>query len=129
VVAACAASARPHGRKFTRSSGLNTTSPHSEYQAPLGTNGWSIADAIETHALSHNMRYGKRMTKPPLPRYIADIRLVVEISGEDEADAEQRLAAVQDFIETRLGRTTFHRLAGKPSLAQCPDVISEVVPT
>lgn len=69
------------------------------------------------------------MTRTPQPRFIADVRLVVEISGVTSEEAERRLEAVLDFLQDRVSRSTFTRLAGQPRVEHFPDVISDVVPT
>ena len=78
--------------------------------------------------LSCNMLHDKSMTREPLPRFRADLRLVVDISAKDEQEAEQRLRDVLAFIEQRCDRTTFKRLAGMPAVDYA-DIISDVVPS
>lgn len=67
------------------------------------------------------------MTRTAAPRFIADVRLAIEISGADEDDAERRLEAVVEFLRERTERTTFKRLAGMPRV-EVADIISDVVP-
>lgn len=42
------------------------------------------------------------MARPTLPRYRADLRIVVELSAEDADHADQRLEALADLLRPRL---------------------------
>jgi hypothetical protein len=79
-------------------------------------------------AFPYRMLYLMRMTRTANPRFVADVRLVIDIAGTDEIDAEARLDAVCDFLRERLGRSTFERLSGKPRV-ELVDIISDVVPS
>ena len=56
------------------------------------------------------------MTKQPLPRYRADIQVVIEVSAADFDAAEDRLDRIANEIKDRLSKTTFRRLPGKPEV-------------
>ena len=56
------------------------------------------------------------VTRQPLPRFRADIQVVVDISAADHEQAAARLEAVARHIEQRLAKTTFQRLPGKPTV-------------
>ena len=70
----------------------------------------------EPLALPYNILYDKGMTKPPLPRYITTVHLTVELSAKDYEDAEQRLDKIVGDIQSRLRKSTFRRLSGKPEV-------------
>lgn len=57
------------------------------------------------------------MTRTAQPRHVADVQVVIDIGALDEDQAEERLAAVVEFIESRLDRSTFQRLPGRPRLS------------
>lgn len=78
--------------------------------------------------ITYRILYDKDMTREPLPRFRADLRLVVDIAAKDEQEAEQRLNLALDFIMGRCDRTTFKRLAGMPSVDYA-DIASDVVPS
>ena len=77
-------------------------------------------------AIPYSGLYSWGMTRKPNPRYIADIRLAVEVSGMSDEIAEARLEEVRAFIVERLGRSTFTRLPGQPAVVYS-DIISDVV--
>lgn len=49
-----------------------------------------------------------------LPVFRADIQVVLDVSAADYDEAVERLADIAAEIETRLRRSTFQRLPGKP---------------
>lgn len=67
------------------------------------------------------------MTRTAQDRYIADLRLVVEIGAASEAEAAERLEAALDFLKDRAAKTTFRRLAGQPDVTYS-DISSDVIP-
>jgi hypothetical protein len=61
------------------------------------------------------MPYVIDMSRPPLPRFRADLQVVIDVSALDADDAERRLAVIADEIAARLSKSTFARLEGKPN--------------
>jgi hypothetical protein len=56
------------------------------------------------------------MTKQPLPRFRTTLYLTIDLSAQDEAEADERLDKIADAVRGRLGKTTFQRLAGRPEI-------------
>ena len=56
------------------------------------------------------------MSRQPLPRFRADVQVVVDVSAKDYDQAVGRLETVAREIASRLNKTTFQRLPGKPQV-------------